>query len=271
MILKNEFNILIKTMLTVFLVVMSVLAYAQSSVTEVGTDRQAPSSATDNQQHSFNFPRWPEQRHVYRDRIPLAPPGPYMSSALSEISFDRSRFENGKGDTGKSQPLKPPAMHMQRFNPGAPWPNNARSRDSGYALPPATQPESGPNDATTATGDRKLSDGNRHDRKWPDWPDSYESRNNWPEDKRKIDDWPQEWAKKWPHVTRHEDEWASNRRTDDKWPDDNWSNSTWPEDKWPDSRRSDNKWPDRQWPDRQWPDHQPARQSGQPDTVNPAH
>lgn len=240
MILKSEFNIFIKTILTVFLMMPSMSVQAQNSIAGAETTNKEPSSATDNQQHAFNFPRWPDSRPVYRQRIPLAPPGPYMSSALSEFSFDRSSYGRDRGRSGIRNESS--EMQMQPFNPNMAWPNHARRHNPGYSRAPVDLPESGLENVSAGEPgpDQKLTDRKWPDHKWPDWPDNG-SNTSWPEGNKKNDDWPQEWAQKWPSVTRHDDNWSSNRRSDDKW-----SNSRWPYDKWPDSRKSDNKWPDNQ-------------------------
>ena len=45
-----------------------------------------------NLRQGIKFPRWPEHRRANREMIPPPPPGPYMSSALSEFSDRAGSF-----------------------------------------------------------------------------------------------------------------------------------------------------------------------------------
>ena len=95
----------------------------------------AETSASEDQRGKFSFPRWPENRSsVSRERIPLAPPGPYMSSALSDYSFKESSFDDIR--SRRASRMDSSDMSMERFSPDIPWPSHAES-------PARWQPENG--------------------------------------------------------------------------------------------------------------------------------
>ena len=99
---------------------------AESSALKVapqGDDRQAG----DKQELPFMFPQWPERKQVNREMIPLPPPGPYMSSALSDFSikgqpfdrgYDKNQLNTSVDDSNVS--TKP----VEKFSPDRPWPKN---------------------------------------------------------------------------------------------------------------------------------------------------
>lgn len=84
-------------------------------------------------QQKFSFPRWPEKRSVQRERVPMAPPGPYMSSALTGFSFKEPSFDRGfdrESDRVRSRRLMEmdsADTSMEQFSPDVPWPNHAES------------------------------------------------------------------------------------------------------------------------------------------------
>jgi hypothetical protein len=89
-------------------------------------------SASEQNQRGFNFPRWPERRmSPSRERIPLAPPGPYMSSALSDFSFNESEtsFENDMDGRRRELISNSPGIPIERFSPDIPWPSHTKSPD----------------------------------------------------------------------------------------------------------------------------------------------
>ena len=96
---------------------MSVQAQEASDVVAEG--------ASSEQQRTFQFPGWPEPRKVVRkERIPPAPPGPYMSSALSGSSVNGPSFAPANKPAIK---FGPPDLPMPAFNPDTPWPSNSTS------------------------------------------------------------------------------------------------------------------------------------------------
>ncbi len=122
---------------------------------------QSDASGTDNNtQGTYVFPPWPERGSVeMREVVPMAPPGPYMSSALNEFSFDddpsvddwdknieRMRSERDRmweerdrmweerdrkweerdhqRDEMWENENRSSDMSIERFNPDIPWPSN---------------------------------------------------------------------------------------------------------------------------------------------------
>ena len=162
MFLNSGFNIIKKAGLFVFLLLPSLLVQAQVSDAAVTTvsdtaasggvttnadtsdaavttvesqaAEAAETSASEDQQRRFSFPRWPESRTINRERVPLAPPGPYMSSALSDYSFKEPSFD--RAGSMRAIRMDPPDMSMKRFSPDIPWPSHAKS-------PERWQPENG--------------------------------------------------------------------------------------------------------------------------------
>ncbi len=103
-------------LLTQFMVVQVQAADAPEAVAEL-----AAASGSEEQQRKFSFPRWPERRQVNRVIIPPAPPGPYMSSALSNFSVEGPAFA---GDTNKPAiKMGSSDVPMEAFSPDTPWPN----------------------------------------------------------------------------------------------------------------------------------------------------
>ncbi len=116
-----------------FLLTQAMVVQAQAS--------DAPEAAADStvatgseEQQRFSFPRWPERHQVNREVIPPAPPGPYMSSALSGSSFKGDFFA---ADNKPAIKLEPSSLPMDAFGPDIPWPSNSQTPDrwepeSGY-------------------------------------------------------------------------------------------------------------------------------------------
>lgn len=162
MLLNSDFDIIKKAGLLVFLLMMPMLVQAQASdpavtaasdtVTNTGTsdvaittaDTQATEASVsegqpgENQQRKFSFPRWPESRSITRERVPLAPPGPYMSSALSDFSFKEHSFDRDfdRVSSRRASRMDSPDMSMEKFSPDVAWPSHAKS-------PERWQPENG--------------------------------------------------------------------------------------------------------------------------------
>jgi len=107
------------------------------------------SSAT-NLRQKYKYPRWPERRMVNREMIPPPPPGPYMSSALSDFtvkglsfardsSFDRDADSDELNDS--EYMFESSNAAIKRFNPDRPWPKNLQSKNT--RLPSRWMPDNG--------------------------------------------------------------------------------------------------------------------------------
>ncbi len=139
---KKEFNIFTNLnylvgFLAGFLVLLMMPMPAQASDAEVTANEAeaAVTSASEDKQRAFSFPRWPQSRQINRERIPLPPPGPYMSSALSDFTFKDSTFD--RDWDGYASRTDSPDIPMDKFSPDIPWPSQAKSParwrpDSGY-------------------------------------------------------------------------------------------------------------------------------------------
>ena len=140
MFLNSGLNTIKKAGLLVFLLIQSMLVQAQevsaASVTTAEVEESAVTSASeDPAARTFSFPQWPERKQISRERVPLAPPGPYMSSALSDFSFKGPTFDR---DINR-RPVKTDSadFSMDKFSPDTPWPSQANSPtrwrpDNGY-------------------------------------------------------------------------------------------------------------------------------------------
>lgn len=85
-------------------------------------------SVSEDNQRGFNFPQWPERRlSPNRESIPLAPPGPYMSSALTDFSFNE--YENDMDGRRREIQSDFSDIAKERFSPDMPWPSHAKSPD----------------------------------------------------------------------------------------------------------------------------------------------
>jgi hypothetical protein len=103
-----------------------ILAQPMFIQAQEASDAAAEGSSSERQR-TFQFPGWAEPRKVVRkERIPPAPPGPYMSSALSGSSVDGPSFSPANKPAIK---FGPPDLPMQAFYPDTPWPSNSTSPD----------------------------------------------------------------------------------------------------------------------------------------------
>lgn len=151
MIFNRDFDIVKKTGLF-FLLLASMSAQASDAVVNTTSNAAAVETSADenkptgkqpsgnhpskNQQQGFSFPKWPESQSVQRERVPMAPPGPYMSSALSDFSFKEPSFARDFNRPNFDRPGSRHAvqmdsvdMSMEQFSPDIPWPSNANSPD----------------------------------------------------------------------------------------------------------------------------------------------
>ena len=134
-----------KAVLFLFLLMQTVAVQAlEPTETAAGSDTEpateAVATADGERQRKFDFPRWPEHkrldRGVPREVIPPAPPGPYMSSALSKFSVAGPAFARNANKPAIR--MKPSEMPMEAFSPDIPWPGN-------HDAPQRWVPESGYN------------------------------------------------------------------------------------------------------------------------------
>lgn len=84
------------------------------------------------QQQGYKFPRWPQRQQQIRQRIPPPPPGPYMSTALSDHSIGGLTFGRDTNKAETNRPVDrnrfgPSNMSMDMFSPDRPWPDHLRS------------------------------------------------------------------------------------------------------------------------------------------------
>ena len=87
----------------------------------------AAEGSSSEQQRTFQFPGWPAPRKVVRkERIPPAPPGPYMSSALSGSSVNGPSFEPVSKPAVR---VDSPRLPAQAFSPDMPWYGSSKSPD----------------------------------------------------------------------------------------------------------------------------------------------
>jgi hypothetical protein len=132
-----------KAGLSTALLMLSLAAHAVPSDTVENAAGDAPAPAlqkqdvqpqpdrmSDNRAQRLNFPGWPQHQQGNRAIIPPPPPGPYVSSALSDYSV---RAPAPGPRFGKHMPRRPPAprkgsasVPMDTFSPDIPWPKNLR-------------------------------------------------------------------------------------------------------------------------------------------------
>ena len=136
MFFNSGFDNVKKAGLLFFLLTQSMVVQAQASdAPEAAAESAVASGSSGEQQRKFSFPRWPERPQVNRERIPPAPPGPYMSSALSDFSVEGSAFVRATSKPAiKTDSFDMPPM--EAFSPDIPWPGNIES-------PQRWEPENG--------------------------------------------------------------------------------------------------------------------------------
>jgi hypothetical protein len=162
MCINHGFRVVEKKALVIALILMSMIfqANATDADDELASAESDASGMDNNSQGAYAFPRWPERDSAeIRDIVPMAPPGPYMSSALSDFSFDdipsdndwdkdieRRRSERDRmreerdreweerdrmweerdrqRDEMWGSDNRSSDMSIERFNPDTPWPSN---------------------------------------------------------------------------------------------------------------------------------------------------
>lgn len=120
---------MLKASVFVLLLVQSMLS--QAELTDVGglsPDAEFKSGGLAQQQP---FPGWPERQQSATEMIPPPPPGPYVSSALSDFSV-----EGPPSGRDLSQPViavDASNIPMETFSPDRPWPEyQADNRNTGF-------------------------------------------------------------------------------------------------------------------------------------------
>lgn len=124
-----------RTGLLFFLLTQFMVVQAQASDAPEAAADSTAASGSEEQQRGFSLPRWPERQQVNREVIPPAPPGPYMSTALSGSSINGASFAD---DSKPAIQLESPSLPMNAFGPDIPWPSNSQ-------MPDRWEPESGYN------------------------------------------------------------------------------------------------------------------------------
>jgi hypothetical protein len=98
-----------------------------------------------DQQRDFIFPDWPKRKQSNRQMIPPAPPGPYMSSALTDFSVGGLSFGSNpvSSESNKTVSASDPSnVPMSTFSPDRPWLDHAyRKHKYDSDCPPACSPQ----------------------------------------------------------------------------------------------------------------------------------
>lgn len=105
-------------------VTVQTLAGQAAETAEASAESMAVASGEEPQRR-YSFPQWPERKQVTREVIPPAPPGPYMSSALSHFSTAGTTFSR-RADKPVAR-MRSPEMPMQAFSPDLAWPSQLAS------------------------------------------------------------------------------------------------------------------------------------------------
>ena len=101
-------------------------------------------SAADDQPRDYIFPDWPERKQPNRQAVPPPPPGPYMSSALSDFSVRGPSFGSNPGPSELNKAASssdPSDVPMETFSPDRPWIDHAYKKHKYNSdCPPACSP-----------------------------------------------------------------------------------------------------------------------------------
>ena len=132
------------------LLMFSTLLQAESSANVESSDSATKAesglkSAADDQPRDFIFPDWPERKQSNRQMVPPPPPGPYMSSALSDFTVTGPSFRSNHDRHESNKPVSgsvPSDTPMATFSPDRPWLNHAyRKHKYKHDCPPACSPQ----------------------------------------------------------------------------------------------------------------------------------
>ncbi|MBE9563685.1 MAG: hypothetical protein IMF17_00470 [Proteobacteria bacterium] len=134
-----------KVSLSVVLLLTPVLLQAETSgggnlatpkvINEPVSSQPATDNLVSNHKDGHNadlgFPQWQQRQRVDKEIIPPPPPGPYMSSALSDYSVKGPSF--GRNYNKPVYRHDPSFVPMDMFSPDIPWPNNLRGNKNSNA------------------------------------------------------------------------------------------------------------------------------------------
>ena len=107
------------------LLLLSQVMSVQAEEAPQSAAKPVTASEGEGQRYAFNFPRWPAREQASREVMPPAPPGPYMSSALSPFSMTGPAFSRDANQTAIR--MRSTEMPMKAFSPDIPWPGNLDS------------------------------------------------------------------------------------------------------------------------------------------------
>ncbi len=139
-----------KAVILFSLLMFSTFLQAESSANVESSDSAAKAetgleSVAEDQPRDFIFPDWPERKQSNRQMVPPPPPGPYMSSALSDFSVRGPSFGSHPVSSGSNKPVSasdPSNVPMATFSPDRPWLNHAyRKHKYKHDCPPACSPQ----------------------------------------------------------------------------------------------------------------------------------
>jgi hypothetical protein len=108
---------------------------ANESASQKDTVADVKSKNVHNSSVRRTMSPWPERKRAARSTVPPPPPGPYMSTALSEHTVAGPAFKKDS-DKPKSESTAQDES-LNRFSPDRPWPSNLRPAkrwqpESGY-------------------------------------------------------------------------------------------------------------------------------------------
>ena len=149
-------------------------------------------SAADDQARDYKFPDWPERKQPNRQMVPPPPPGPYMSSALSDFSVRGPSFGSNPDMSESNKPVSkvdPSNVPMETFSPDRPWLDDAYKKhkynpdcppacspqrwmpENGYQYAPLVEKRSYPAVPNRMPGQQNMPDMNRSGSQSPmNWP-----------------------------------------------------------------------------------------------------
>lgn len=101
----------------------------QRSDTQRQDAQSQDKQAATGMRQEFSFPDWPKRQQTARETVPPPPPGPYMSSALSDYSVKAPSFGRNPDNYEQQRSANRPrssVVPMDMFSPDVPWPDNLR-------------------------------------------------------------------------------------------------------------------------------------------------
>ena len=118
-------------------------SFDNADVSDSAANAETGLKSIADQQQDFKFPNWPERPQSNRQLVPPPPPGPYMSSALSDFSVKGPSFGVNSEELELNQPVPGADLSnvpMETFNPDRPWPEQRRYKKRKQGCPPACSP-----------------------------------------------------------------------------------------------------------------------------------